>query len=159
MSKKRERSGEYEIGYKKPPKKHQFKKGQSGNPRGRPSETIDDPIDVAGFLSHPMSIPHDGTAKEITPFEAGLRKLVGRAIKEMHLNSILEILRLCDAHDLFAELPGARTSGVLVVPYDYEIDEFLQLLEHFGHVPPWPGPKSGVPVGGRERLGIEEKND
>jgi hypothetical protein len=26
----------YEIGYKKPPTKNQFKKGQSGNPRGRP---------------------------------------------------------------------------------------------------------------------------
>ena len=27
---------DYEVGYKKPPKKNQFKKGQSGNPKGRP---------------------------------------------------------------------------------------------------------------------------
>src|SRR5258708_7557066 len=27
---------DYEVGYKKPPKRSQFKKGQSGNPRGRP---------------------------------------------------------------------------------------------------------------------------
>lgn len=27
---------EYEVGYKKPPKNYQFKKGQSGNPKGRP---------------------------------------------------------------------------------------------------------------------------
>ena len=26
----------YEVGYGKPPKQHRFKKGQSGNPRGRP---------------------------------------------------------------------------------------------------------------------------
>ena len=30
---------EYEVGYKKPPKEGQFKKGQSGNPRGRPKGT------------------------------------------------------------------------------------------------------------------------
>lgn len=27
---------DYEVGYKKPPKHSQFKKGQSGNPKGRP---------------------------------------------------------------------------------------------------------------------------
>jgi len=29
-------SDDYEVGYKNPPKKTQFKKGQSGNPKGRP---------------------------------------------------------------------------------------------------------------------------
>jgi hypothetical protein len=27
---------DYEVGYKRPPKNSQFKKGQSGNPKGRP---------------------------------------------------------------------------------------------------------------------------
>lgn len=29
---------EYYVGYKHPPKKHQFKPGQSGNPKGRPKK-------------------------------------------------------------------------------------------------------------------------
>lgn len=28
------------VGYKRPPKKNQFKKGQSGNPKGRPKRKI-----------------------------------------------------------------------------------------------------------------------
>lgn len=27
---------DYEVGYKRPPKNSRFKKGQSGNPKGRP---------------------------------------------------------------------------------------------------------------------------
>lgn len=35
---KNESEGEYEVGYKKPPKKHQFKPGNPGGP-GRPRKT------------------------------------------------------------------------------------------------------------------------
>jgi len=34
------KSSDYEIGYKKPPKQHQFPKGQSGNPKGRRKEPL-----------------------------------------------------------------------------------------------------------------------
>jgi hypothetical protein len=32
-----EKKGDYEVGYGKPPRDTRFPKGQSGNPRGRPS--------------------------------------------------------------------------------------------------------------------------
>jgi hypothetical protein len=35
------RSNSYEVGYGKPPKDTQFKKGSSGNPKGRPRKTLD----------------------------------------------------------------------------------------------------------------------
>lgn len=37
-NKKRGSKSEYNVGYGKPPKEHQFKKGQSGNPNGRPKK-------------------------------------------------------------------------------------------------------------------------
>ena len=32
---------DYEVGYGKPPKNTQFRKGVSGNPRGRPKKSLD----------------------------------------------------------------------------------------------------------------------
>lgn len=34
------KQGKYEVGYKKPPQEHQFKPGQSGNPKGPPRRRI-----------------------------------------------------------------------------------------------------------------------
>jgi hypothetical protein len=36
---KSERPGDYDVGYAKPPKATQFKKGTSGNPKGRPRKS------------------------------------------------------------------------------------------------------------------------
>jgi hypothetical protein len=41
MRKKRRPSGDYEVGYGKPPKHTRFKPGQSGNPKGRPKASKD----------------------------------------------------------------------------------------------------------------------
>jgi hypothetical protein len=35
------RSTSHEVGYRKPPKSGQFRKGQSGNPRGRPQKRLE----------------------------------------------------------------------------------------------------------------------
>jgi hypothetical protein len=43
--------GGYEVGYGKPPKDRQFRKGQSGNPGGRPRARP--PIDIAPEGHHP----------------------------------------------------------------------------------------------------------
>ena len=45
-----EADDEYDVGYKKPPKRTQFKPGQSGNPRGRPKGTKNLKTDLAEAL-------------------------------------------------------------------------------------------------------------
>jgi hypothetical protein len=57
----RDKDGDYEVGYGKPPRHTRFVKGQSGNPRGQPNgpknvmtmvyETLGDALDPAAFAA------------------------------------------------------------------------------------------------------------
>ena len=76
----------YEVGYAKPPKQTQFKKGQSGNPKGRPPGFIGPPATPSDayvrVLSKPIRVQLDGKTRNISMLEALIRKQVQIALKE-----------------------------------------------------------------------------
>jgi hypothetical protein len=69
------------VGYGRPPKQHQYPKGVSGNPKGRPKR---DPAAVSNIIKTTLSAPiqyrERGRTKTVTRTEIGLRKLVENAI-------------------------------------------------------------------------------
>jgi len=75
MPRKRKPNTDYEVGYGKPPEKSQWKAGQSGNPKGRPSKKTkpqsayakDDPNVFANTL---MTVRIDGKEVQVTRSEA-----------------------------------------------------------------------------------------
>ena len=72
-------------GYKNPPPEHQFKKGQSGNPNGRPRKSKATPLlDLAELLaielSQPLTVQENGQAVTITKAEAFVKQMVTQAI-------------------------------------------------------------------------------
>lgn len=70
-----------EIGYGKPPKKHRFKKGQSGNPRGRPKGSRNLLTDVREVLNLRVSVRKDGAATKMSTQRAVLHRLGEKALK------------------------------------------------------------------------------
>ena len=138
-------AGDYEVGYRKPPKDRQFKRGQSGNPKGRPKEAKAGPTNVAEILGEPLTVTTAGTTQRMLPFEVGVRQLVKRALNKNGLKAILAVVRLCETYGIIAPLPlPERGGGVLVVPKVWDWDEWMRMFEEHGP-PPWPGERSGLP--------------
>lgn len=74
-------SDDYEVGYAHPPRQHQFKKGQSGNPRGRPKDSKNLLTAIREELEGEVTITENGRAKKITKAAALLKALYARGLK------------------------------------------------------------------------------
>jgi hypothetical protein len=59
----------YEVGYRRPPKEHQFRKGQSGNQKGRPK----------GRRSF-LSLLNDALNEQVTVNEGGQRRKIKKRV-------------------------------------------------------------------------------
>ena len=85
---------DYEVGYGKPPKHTQFKKGVSGNPRGRMKGTSNISTALRRALSEPVVITVGGEKRTVSRMEAAVNRLVNKAaegdINAFRLLSALE---------------------------------------------------------------------
>ena len=138
-------TGDYEVGYGKPPKRSQFKRGQSGNPTGRSKGVTSGQTDIAEILGEPLTVTTAGTTRRMSAFEIGVRQLVKRALNKNGLKAILEFVSLCETYGIIPPVPPAeKGGGALVVPKTWDWDEWLRMFNEHGP-PPWPGARSGLP--------------
>ena len=131
---------DYKVGYGRPPKETQFKKGQpSANPRGRKKTGT---IDFAAFFDEPMTVPVNGRQTKMDAYEVTLTNFANKAIGG-DLRAAELFLDACDKAGLFANEDDGSCQS-LVIPKDYDEDEWRANLERLGP-PPWPGEHDGLP--------------
>jgi len=84
---------DYEVGYKKPPRSGQFKKGVSGNPLGRPKKPSDFGSKLLRELDSKLIINENGKRKVITKSEGVVKQLLNKSLSG-HLPSTRMIFAL-----------------------------------------------------------------
>jgi hypothetical protein len=70
----------YKVGYARPPKASRFKRGQSGNPKGRPRGRCNLGTDLAAELNEHVTVREDGRARRVSKQRALIKSLMSKAL-------------------------------------------------------------------------------
>ena len=114
---------DYEVGYGRPPKSGQFKKGQSGNPKGRPRNAKGVRASMKRELDRKMTIRVEGNDVQVSKAEALGMQIANKALKG-DPKAIVEVLKLD------AELFGLAETSPPAEPQALQSDD-LEILRRF----------------------------
>ena len=91
-------------GYGKPPKSHRWKKGQSGNPRGRPKKKDRSPAQIiADIYSEEVTVILKGRTVKLSQFELAVRTVL---IKTQQSGSVRDLKLLLQLLHEFGVSPA-----------------------------------------------------
>jgi len=98
-------SNDHEMGFGKPPKEFRFRKGISGNPKGRPRGSLNKRTLLSRALKEKIVITENGIRKRVTKHEAVYKQLVNKSVAG-DLRAMVEIIRLDSQFDLETSKPS-----------------------------------------------------
>jgi Family of unknown function (DUF5681) len=105
-----EQSEGYEVGYGKPPLGTRFKKGQSGNSKGRPKQIKSLQAEINRELKQKVAINENGRKKKITKRQAIVKRLINDAINGNSSRLLLSYLMECEEELTEKIIPVGRTN-------------------------------------------------
>jgi len=90
---------QYEVGYGNPPRRTRFRKGHSGNPKGRPRGLKSFATIFDEEMNQTVTILENGKRKRIPKMRAAVRQTLNRAMRGdfKALHEIVTMLRCYDA--------------------------------------------------------------
>jgi hypothetical protein len=125
---------DYQVGYRRPPKAHQFKPKHLREHKagGQRKETCPD---IAALIDKPQKVRRGGKTISMHPLEAEVTSLGIRALNG-EARAAKSFLKHCDFVGLLDSLPTEQTHGVFLVTKDMNSGIVGVLLQHYG-MPPW----------------------
>lgn len=124
------------VGYCRPPRRTRFRKGQTGNPGGRPKTRGTVAFDLDKLLDRSMAVKIDGEPRVMQSKEVELRQLVDRAIKKQDLAAIGYLLELFVTYRAIEPPPKPYRSPVAIVPNTLPFVVGIAAADELGS-PPW----------------------
>jgi len=119
-------SKDYRVGYRKPPVEHRFKKGQSGNPRGKQKGVRSLDAELSEELGEKVWVTENGKRRAYSKGRLILKSLVAKAVKG-DVRAALAAIKLHLDRPEQAELDASELSETDRVI----LDDFLR--RHTGH--------------------------
>jgi hypothetical protein len=114
------------VGYGTPPVATRFRKGVSGNPRGRPRGSLNVATVFTKTLLEKVVINENGQRKTVTKLEAALKQMVNKAASG-DIRALRELLELARDAEARQNAPGVQTP--VIEELDQEvIDGIMQRL-------------------------------
>lgn len=115
-----------EVGYGKPPARSQFKKGKSGNPRGRPKGKPNISTVLKKILDETVVINENGQRRLVTKLEATFEQLINQAVRG-NVPASRELIKLV----LILEESAARAPVTATVMDETNQRVLLSILTRF----------------------------
>jgi hypothetical protein len=78
---KRSKSTEYDVGYRRPPKATRFAAGKSGNPKGRPKGSRPVGAVLQDIIQQKVPVTENGRTRRIPALEVIIRRLANDAMR------------------------------------------------------------------------------
>lgn len=112
---------DYKVGYKSPPIATRFKKGQSGNPSGKPKKTAEK-LDLGRILQaidhEEMVVEIDGKSRRMSKIEIHFRQLFNKALR----GNLKEARLIAEMAGIYS---GPEAEGAPLIRFKVVPDEML----------------------------------
>jgi Family of unknown function (DUF5681) len=115
------KSSRYAVGYRRPPKSTQFKRGKSGNPKGRPAGNKHVASVLLNVIGQKITVTENGRTRRLPAVEVMLRRLANDAMR----NEPRALKLMLSLIDRYADTPETTE------PIERELAEDREILARY----------------------------